>query len=288
MEAQTLNGLSVVKIYFQPDVSIDLAIAQIVSASNSIRALMPEGIQPPVVVQYNASSVPVLQLSLTSDTLDQTQLYNYGLYTLRQQLAPVQGVTFPTPDGGKPRQIMVDIDPKKLLAKGMTPMDVVNAVNAQNLTIPSGLMKIGKTEYTVRTNSMPGSIEELNNMPIKYVDNQTVFVRDVGQVRDGSRQIDFAHSSRADCADDLAVGQHLSRSERVAAHRPIRRGVTRVGRTHALGVNVFGFFWLDREFAGDEFERGSFNKTDVRVVVSEERGDLVIQVAVAITGIDEK
>jgi len=186
MEAQTLNGLSVVKIYFQPDVSIDLAIAQIVSASNSIRALMPEGIQPPVVVQYNASSVPVLQLSLTSDTLDQTQLYNYGLYTLRQQLAPVQGVTFPTPDGGKPRQIMVDIDPKKLLAKGMTPMDVVDAVNAQNLTIPSGLMKIGKTEYTVRTNSMPGSIKALNDIPLRYVDGATVFMRDVGQVRDGS------------------------------------------------------------------------------------------------------
>lgn len=186
MEAQTLNGLSVIKIYFQPDVSIDLAIAQIVSASNSIRALMPDGIQPPVVVQYNASSVPVLQLSLTSDTLDQTQLYNYGLYTLRQQLAPVQGVTFPTPDGGKPRQIMVDIDPKKLLAKGMTPMDVVDSVNAQNLTIPSGLMKIGKTEYTVRTNSMPGSIEALNDIPLKYVDGATVFMRDVGQVRDGS------------------------------------------------------------------------------------------------------
>jgi multidrug efflux pump subunit AcrB len=186
MEAQTLNGLSVIKIYFQPDVSIDLAIAQIVSASNSIRALMPDGIQPPVVVQYNASSVPVLQLSLTSDTLDQTELYNYGLYTLRQQLAPVQGVTFPTPDGGKPRQIMVDIDPKKLLAKGMTPMDVVNGVNAQNLTIPSGLMKIGKTEYTVRTNSMPRSIEALNDIPLRYSDGATVFMRDVGQVRDGS------------------------------------------------------------------------------------------------------
>jgi multidrug efflux pump subunit AcrB len=186
MEAQTLNGLSVIKIYFQPDVSIDLAIAQIVSASNSIRALLPAGIQPPVVVQYNASSVPVLQLSLTSDTLDQTQLYNYGLYTLRQQLAPVQGVTFPTPDGGKPRQIMVDIDPKKLLAKGMTPMDVVDAVNAQNLTIPSGLMKVGNTQYTVRTNSMPRSIAALNDIPIKYANGATVFVRDVGHVRDGS------------------------------------------------------------------------------------------------------
>ncbi len=201
MEAQTLNGLSVVKIYFQPDVSIDLAIAQIVSASNSIRALMPQGIQPPVVVQYNASSVPVLQLSLTSDTLDQTQLYNYGLYTLRQQLAPVQGVTFPTPDGGKPRQIMVDIDPKKLLAKGMTPMDVVNAVNAQNLTIPSGLMKIGKTQYTVRTNSMPDSIKALNDIPLKYVDDATVFVRDVGQVRDGSAvQQNIVHENGQEAA----------------------------------------------------------------------------------------
>jgi multidrug efflux pump subunit AcrB len=185
MEAQTLNGLSVLKIYFQPDVSIDLAIAQIVSASNAIRRFMPPGIEPPIVVQYNASSVPVLQLSLTSETLDQAQLYDYGIYSLRQQLAPVQGVTFPTPDGGKPRQIMVDIDPKKLLAKGLTPNDVVNAVNAQSLTLPSGLIKIGNIQYTVRTNSMAPSIAALNDIPIKYVNGQTVFVRDVGQVRDG-------------------------------------------------------------------------------------------------------
>ncbi len=185
MEAQTLNGLSVLKIYFQPGVSIDLAIAQIVSASNAIRRFMPNGIEPPIVVQYNASSVPVLQLSLTSDTLDQAQLYDYGIYTLRQQLAPVQGVTFPTPDGGKPRQIMVDIDPKKLLAKGLTPNDVVNSINAQSLTLPSGQAKIGNIEYTVRTNSMAPSIAALNDIPIKYVDGATVFVRDVGQVRDG-------------------------------------------------------------------------------------------------------
>ena len=101
MEAQTLNGLSVQKIYFQPDVNLDLAIAQIVSATNSIRALMPPGIQPPVVVQFNASSVPVLQLSLSSDSLNEQQLYDYGTYNLRQQLAPVPGVTFPAPDGGK-------------------------------------------------------------------------------------------------------------------------------------------------------------------------------------------
>ena len=185
MEAQTLNGLSVEKIYFQPDVNLDLAIAQIVSATNSIRALMPTGINPPIVVAYNASSVPVLQISLSSDRLNEQQLYDYGLYNLRQQLAPVHGVTLPTPDGGKYRQIMVDIDPVKLQARGLTPTDIVNAVNAQNLTLPSGLAKIGNTQYTVRTNAMPTAIADLNNIPIKYINGQTVYMKDVGQVHDG-------------------------------------------------------------------------------------------------------
>jgi multidrug efflux pump subunit AcrB len=185
MEAQTLNGISVQKIYFQPNVNIDLAISQIVAGTNSIRSLMPAGIQPPIVVQYNASSVPVLQLSLSSDRLNEQQLYDYGIYNLRQQLAPVPGVTFPTPDGGKYRQIMVDIDPLKLQAKGLTPLDVVNAVNAQNLTLPSGLAKIGDTQYTVRTNAMPTTIADLNNIPIKYTNGPTVFLKDIGQVHDG-------------------------------------------------------------------------------------------------------
>jgi multidrug efflux pump subunit AcrB len=185
MEAQTLNGISVQKIYFQSGVNIELAISQIVAATNAIRALMPAGIQPPIVVQYNASSVPVLQLSLTSDRLNEQQLYDYGIYNLRQQLAPVPGVTFPTPDGGKYRQIMVDIDPLKLQAKGLTPVDVVNAVNAQTLTLPSGLAKIGDTQYTVRTNAMPVTITDLNNIPIKYINDQTVFVKDVGEAHDG-------------------------------------------------------------------------------------------------------
>jgi Cu/Ag efflux pump CusA len=117
MEAQTLNGISVQKVYFQPDVKLDLAISQVVAATNAIRAVLPAGIQPPIVVQYNASSVPVLQLSLKSDHLNEQQLYDYGIYNLRQQLAPVPGVTFPTPDGGKYRQIMVDVDPLKLQAE---------------------------------------------------------------------------------------------------------------------------------------------------------------------------
>src|ERR1700743_3496797 len=181
IEAQTFNGISVQKIYFQSDVNLDLAISQIVAATNSIRALMPPGIQPPIVVQFNASSVPVLQISLSSDKLSEQQLYDYGIYRIRQQLAPIAGITLPTPAGGKYRQIMVDIDPTKLVAKGLTPLDVVNAVNAQNLTLPAGTAKIGNTQYTVRTNATPATIEDLNDIPIKFVDGATVFVKDVGQ-----------------------------------------------------------------------------------------------------------
>ena len=186
MEAQTLNGLSIQKIYFQPDVNLDLAIAQIVSATNSIRALMPPGIEPPIVVQFNASSVPVLQLSLNSDSLNEQQLYDFGIYRVRQDLAPVPGVTLPTPAGGKYRQIMVDIDPDKLLSRGLTPLDIVNAVNTQNLTLPSGTAKIGDIQYTVRTNATPATIDDLNKMPVKFANGATILLKDVAQVRDGS------------------------------------------------------------------------------------------------------
>jgi multidrug efflux pump subunit AcrB len=185
MEAQTFNGISVQRVYFQPDVNIDLAIAQIVSATNYIRVLLPPGIQSPIVVQFNASSVPVLQVSLSSDKLNEQELYDYGIYRIRQQLAPIPGVTLPTPAGGKYRQIMVDIDPTKLVSRGLTPLDIVNAVNAQNLTLPSGTAKIGATQYTVRTNATPPAIDDLNNIPLKVVNGATVFMKDVGQVHDG-------------------------------------------------------------------------------------------------------
>ena len=216
IEAQTLNGISIQKVFFQPDVNLDLAIAQIVAGTNSIRALMPTGIQPPVVVQYNASSVPVLQIGLSSDTLNEQQLYDYGIYRLRQQLAPIHGVTLPTPAGGKYRQIMVDIDPLKLQAKGLTPLDVVNAVNAQNLTIPSGLAKIGDTQFTVRTNSLPTSIDDLNNIPIKFVNGATVFVKDIGQVHDG-----------------WAVQQNIVRTD---GHRSVLLSVIKNGNASTLAV----------------------------------------------------
>jgi multidrug efflux pump subunit AcrB len=216
IEAQTLNGISIQKVFFQPDVNVDLAIAQIVAGTNSIRALMPTGIQPPIVVQYNASSVPVLQIGLSSDTLNEQQLYDYGIYRLRQQLAPINGITLPTPAGGKYRQIMVDIDPLKLQSKGLTPLDVVNAVNAQNLTIPSGLAKIGDTQFTVRTNSLPTTIDDLNNIPVKYVNGATVFVKDIGQVHDGS-----------------AVQQNIVRTD---GHRSVLLSIIKNGNASTLAV----------------------------------------------------
>jgi len=186
IEAETVNGISVEKIYFQPDVNLSLAISQVVAATNAIRSLLPNGTQPPIVVQYSASAVPVLQISLSSDRLSEAQLYDYGIYRLRQLLAPIHGVTLPTPAGGKYRQIMVDIDPVKLLSKGLTPLQVVNAVNAQNLTLPGGDEKIGKTDYTARINAMPPTIEGLNDIPVTYQNGATVFLRDIGHVRDGN------------------------------------------------------------------------------------------------------
>jgi multidrug efflux pump subunit AcrB len=185
IESQTLSGISVEKIYFQPNVSIDLAISQIVSGSNSIRALLPAGIEPPIVIQYNASSVPVLQLSLSSDQLNEQQLYDYGLYQIRQALAPIPGITLPTPYGGKYRQVMVDLDPDALRARGISPNDVVNAVNAQSLTLPSGDAKMGERQFIVKVNSLAPSIDDLNKLPVKQVGGATVYLSDVAHVRDG-------------------------------------------------------------------------------------------------------
>ena len=186
MEAETINGISVQKIYFQPDVDLGLAVSQIQAGTNYITRVLPAGTQAPLVVPYSASAVPVLQIALSSDKLGEAQLYDYGIYRLRQTLAPIHGVTLPTPAGGKYRQIMVDVDQTKLLAKGLTPLQVANALNLQNLTLPGGDVKIGKTDYTVRTNSMPPTVEALNDIPVAYQNGATVFLRDIGHVRDGN------------------------------------------------------------------------------------------------------
>ena len=268
MEAETVNGISVQKLYFQPDVNLSLAIAQTVSATNSIRALMPTGIQPPIVVQYSASEVPVLQVSLSSDTLNESQLYDYGLYTLRQMLAPIHGLTLPTPAGGKYRQIMVDIDPIKLLAKGLTPLQVVNAVNAQNLTLPGGDEKIGETDYTVRTNSMPPTIEALNDIPVSYTNGATVFLRDIGHVRDGNlvqQNIVRANGKRSVLMSVIKKRQRLDLDCRQCgqAFAQYRAGGGAARHGHQIAVRSIGVRHLVADFcAARRGDRGGAHGDD--------------------------
>jgi multidrug efflux pump subunit AcrB len=186
MESTTLQGVTIERIYFDQDVSIDLAIAQVVASTNSIRAVLPPGIQPPVIMQFAASSVPVIQLALTSDSESLPQIYDYAQYRIRQTLTQVPGSTLPSPYGGAPRQIMVDLDLNSLASYGLTPLDVTNAITAQNLIVPSGLAKIGDTQYPIVLNASPEAVESFNDIPIKVVRGSPVLIRDVAWVRDGA------------------------------------------------------------------------------------------------------
>jgi multidrug efflux pump subunit AcrB len=186
MESTTLQGVAIEKVYFDQRVSIDLAISQVVSAMNSIRAAMPPGIQPPVIMRFSASSVPVVQLALSSEKQSEAQLYDFAQYRIRQTLTQVPGSTLPSPYGGAPRQIMVDLDMHALQGYGLTPLDVTNAISTQNLTVPSGQSKIGDWQYPIRLNSAPEAISALNALPIKVVAGSPVLVRDVAFVRDGA------------------------------------------------------------------------------------------------------
>ncbi len=184
-ESQTLNGVSVIKVYFHPNVSISQAVAQITAIAQTALRQYPQGTTPPLVIQYSASSVPVLQLGLSGNGLTEQQLNDFGTNFIRTQLATVQGASLPYPYGGKQRQVQVDIDTQKLQAYGMSASDVVSAVGAQNIILPAGDVKMGHIDYQVETNSTPDSIEGLNNLPIKTVNGATVYVHDIGNVRDG-------------------------------------------------------------------------------------------------------
>jgi CzcA family heavy metal efflux pump len=184
-ESQTLNGVSVVKIFFRPTVNISQAVAQVTAISQTALRQYPQGTTPPLVIQYSASSVPVLQLGLSGNGLSEQQLNDFGQNFIRTQLATVEGASMPYPYGGKQRQIQVDINTQKLQAYGLSAADVVNAVSAQNIILPAGDLKMGHIDYQIETNSAPESIAGLNNLPIKTVNGATVYVRDIGNVRDG-------------------------------------------------------------------------------------------------------
>jgi len=185
IESQSLNGVSVIKVFFQPGAKIEAAVAQLTSVTQTVLRVLPPGITPPLILRYNASSVPILQLGINSKTLSEQDIYDDANNFLRTQLATVQGAAVPLPYGGKARQIMVDIDPQALIAKGLSATDVTNAINAQNLILPAGSAKLGDREYTVRLNSSPEVIDALNYLPIKQVNGSIIYIHDVAQVHDG-------------------------------------------------------------------------------------------------------
>ena len=185
IESQTLNGVAIIKLYFHPGAKVERGLAQATATSQAILRRMPPGVQPPTILRYAADSVPIIQMSLSSDTLSEAEVYTYGIFRIRQQLATINGLTLPAPFGGKVRQVMVDLNPAKLQAKGLSARDVNNAINAQNLTLPSGTAKIGDTEYRVKMNNSPDVLDALNNVPIKVENGVVTYVRDVAHVHDG-------------------------------------------------------------------------------------------------------
>jgi multidrug efflux pump subunit AcrB len=185
IESQSLDGVAVEKVYFQPHVNIATAIGQITAISQTQLRQLPVGTTPPLVIVYTASSVPILQLGLSGEGLSEQQLNDFGLNFIRTQLATVEGASSPFPYGGKQREVMIDLNSRALQARGLSPNDVVNAVGVQNLILPSGTIKVGTYEYQLATNSAPTTIEGLNNLPIKSVNGAVVYIRDVAHVRDG-------------------------------------------------------------------------------------------------------
>lgn len=185
MESQTLNGLSVIRLYFHPNVEIQAAIAQATAVSQAILRRMPLSTQPPIILRYSANSVPIIQLLLSSDTLTEQQLYDYGNFRIRQAVSTIPGTTLPTPYGGKVRQVMVDLDPVALQATGISPRDVNTAITSQIITLPTGDVKIGDIDYRVNTNSTPDLIETINQMPVKVIDGKIVYIKDVAYAHDG-------------------------------------------------------------------------------------------------------
>jgi len=185
IETQAYSGVSVTRVYFQPNVKIEMAMAQVTAIAQTLLRIFPPGTFPPSIIKYDASSVPILQLGLESKTLSEQQIFDLTLNFIRTQLATVQGAAVPLPYGGKFREVMVDLNPEALFAKQLSPTDVSNALSQQSLILPAGDAKIGDIDYQVKLNNSPVILDQLNDLPVKVVNGATVYMRDVAQVRDG-------------------------------------------------------------------------------------------------------
>ncbi|HJT96921.1 MAG TPA: efflux RND transporter permease subunit, partial [Rhodanobacteraceae bacterium] len=186
IEANSYNGFGIVKIFFQPGVNVATANAQVTAVSQTVLKQMPAGTTPPLILNFNASTVPILQLALSGDGLSEQNLADLGLNVVRTRLVTVPGAAIPYPFGGKSRQVQIDIDPAALQARGLSAQDVANALAAQNIITPVGTQKIGEFEYTVQLNNAPSAIDDLGDLPIKAANGTTVYIRDVASVRDGN------------------------------------------------------------------------------------------------------
>ncbi|SER88204.1 efflux RND transporter permease subunit [Sphingobium sp. YR768] len=186
IESQSIQGFGIIKIYFQPGADIRTATAQVTSISQTVLRQMPPGITPPLILNYSASTVPILQLALSGKGLSEQQLFDLGQNQVRPPLITIPGLAMPFPSGGKQRQVQIDLNPMALQSKGLSAQDVGNAIAAQNQINPAGFVKVGATQYSVRLNNAPTSIEALNDLPVKVVNGATIYMRDVAYVRDGS------------------------------------------------------------------------------------------------------
>ena len=184
-ESESYQGIAVIKIYFQPDVKIDLAVAQVTSIVQTVLRVLPPGSFPPFIIKYDASSVPIVQLSLSGEGLSEADLYDLGLSFIRPRLSNVKGASIPLPWGGKVRQIMVDTDPNLMYAKHLSATDVSQAISQQNLILPAGTARLGDREYVVKLNSSPGEVAALNDLPVRASNGSVVFIKDVAQVEEG-------------------------------------------------------------------------------------------------------
>ena len=185
IESQSINGRAIVKVFFQPNANIYAAVAQVTAISQSVLKQLPEGVTPPFILTYNASSVPILQLGLSGPGLSEQQLNDFGVNFIRTRLVTVPGCAIPYPYGGKQREVVIDLNPVALQARGLAPSDVVNAVTAQNLIIPAGTSKIGQFEYDVDLNASPRVVQAFNDFPIRVVNGSPIYIHDVAHVRDG-------------------------------------------------------------------------------------------------------
>ena len=237
IESQSIPGTGLIKVYFQPGTEIGAAISQIAGVSETLLRITPPGMQAPVIVQFNASNVPVAQMTLSSKTLSEEKIFDYGLNFIRVRLFTIPGLSTPAPFGGKIRQIMVDVNPDALAARGLSPQDIVNALQSSNVIIPAGTARIGRFEYNVLTNSSPQLIDEFKEIPVKVVENAPVLLGDVAWISDSFAQQDNIVRVNGHRAAYLAILKHADAST-LAVVEAAREAIPLIKQVAPKGLEI--------------------------------------------------